>query len=308
MRGMRCILPVARERHPSRGLHLAREADPHVRGRSAWTGRTMRKSSFPSASAFPRRGDCIAGAVCGIISSNMPLFVPRDRKSLFRQFLAGMYDAVVITDPNGHILEINPRAEEHFGYVQDEVVDKPVSFFIPSLAPEIVQRIRRGLEDGRHMMIDAKGRGKDGTPFLCEVTVSIIDLMDPGDLVFTIRNVEKRRRAWETLRAKEAAFEASQTALFSCDREGRFTNANRAFLDMFSLENEDQAREASFAGLMPDDPLPANFAKALEGESSCTGIVAEASDGGDDEEVEVVLAPVRDGRKIRGVAGSVVKI
>ena len=28
------------------------------------------------------------------------LFVPKDRKSLFRQFLAGMYDAVVITDPN----------------------------------------------------------------------------------------------------------------------------------------------------------------------------------------------------------------
>ena len=27
----------------------------------------------------------------------MPLFVPKDRKSLFRQFLAGMYDAVVIT-------------------------------------------------------------------------------------------------------------------------------------------------------------------------------------------------------------------
>ena len=48
----------------------------------------------------------------------MPLFVPKDRKSLFRQFLAGMYDAVVITDPNGHILEINPRAEEHFGYVR----------------------------------------------------------------------------------------------------------------------------------------------------------------------------------------------
>ena len=56
----------------------------------------------------------------------MPLFVPKDRKSLFRQFLAGMYDAVVITDPNGHIIEINPRAGEHFGYSQDEVIDRPI--------------------------------------------------------------------------------------------------------------------------------------------------------------------------------------
>ena len=144
----------------------------------------------------------------------MALFVPKDRKSLFRQFLAGMYDAVIITDPNGHIIEINPRAEEHFGYVQDEVVDKPISFFIPGLSPEVVQRIRRGLENDRHMMLDAKGRCKSDDKFACEVTVSVIDLMDPGDLVFTVRNVERRRRVWKSLRAKESAFEIAQAALY----------------------------------------------------------------------------------------------
>ena len=65
----------------------------------------------------------------------MPLFVPKDRKSLFRQFLAGMYDAVVITDPNGHILEINPRAEEFFGYTQEELVDRQVATLIKVLSP-----------------------------------------------------------------------------------------------------------------------------------------------------------------------------
>lgn len=238
----------------------------------------------------------------------MPLFVPKDRKSLFRQFLAGMYDAVVITDPNGHILEINPRAEEHFGYSQDEVVDKPISFYIKGLTPEIVQRIRRGLENDRHMMIDAKGLCKSGEKFACEVTVSVIDLMDPGDLVFTVRNVERRRRVWETLRAKESAFAVAHSALFSCSADGRFTNANEAFLEMFSLESEDDARARSFADLMPDDPLPENFRKALAGETTTVGIVAEAEDGGDDEEVEVVLAPDRDGRRVRGVVGSVVKV
>jgi len=238
----------------------------------------------------------------------MPLFVPKDRKSLFRQFLAGMYDAVVITDPNGHILEINPRAEEHFGYVQDEVVDRPISFFIPGLAPEIVQRIRRGLEDDRHMMIDANGLSKSGAKFACEVTVSVIDLMDPGDLVFTVRNVERRRRMREMLRAKENAFGISRDALFTCGADGRFTNVNQSFLEMFALSSEDEARERFFADLMPDQPLPENFAKALEGETSTVGIVAESSEGEDDEEVEVTLAPNRDGRKVRGVVGSIVKV
>ena len=60
----------------------------------------------------------------------MAIFVPKDRRSLFRQFLGGMYDAVVITDPNGHILDINPRATEHFGYELDEVLDQPVSMLV----------------------------------------------------------------------------------------------------------------------------------------------------------------------------------
>ena len=72
----------------------------------------------------------------------MALFIPKDRKSLFRQFLAGMYDAVVITDPNGHILEINPRTVEYFGREMDEVLDQPVSIFIPGLKPEVVGRIQ----------------------------------------------------------------------------------------------------------------------------------------------------------------------
>lgn len=237
----------------------------------------------------------------------MPLFVPKDRKSLFRQFLAGMYDAVVITDPNGHILEINPRAEEYFGYSGEEAMDRPISFFIPGLTPEIVQRIRRGLDDNRHMMIDANGKSRDGTKFICEVAVSAIDLMDPGDLVFTVRNVERRRRTHDMLRSKENAFAVSQAALFVCSPDGAFTETNAAFDEMFGTGEEDGGIPATFAEAMPDDPLPANFKKALAGETTVTGIVADG-DGGDGEEIEVVLAPNRTGRKIRGVVGSVSKV
>ena len=210
----------------------------------------------------------------------MPLFVPKDRKSLFRQFLAGMYDAVVITDPNGHIIEINPRAEEHFGYTQDEVIDRPISVYIPGLAPEIVQRIRRGLDQDRHMVLDANGLNKDGSKFACEVTVSMIDLMDPGDLVFTVRNTERRRRINNIFRAKSNAFQIAQCALF--------------------------ARTRTFAELMADDPLPENFKKALAGETTVTGIVAEGEE--DQEEVEVVLAPNMHGHKNHGVVGSIRKV
>ena len=77
---------------------------------------------------------------------------------------------------------------------------------------------------------------------------------------------------------------------------------------MFALENEEEAKSKSFADFMSDDPLPANFAKAIDGETSLVGIVAETTDGEDNEEVEVSLAPDYDGRKVKGVVGSVIKL
>lgn len=237
----------------------------------------------------------------------MALFVPKDRRSLFRQFLGGMYDAVVITDPNGHILDINSRATEHFGYELDEVLDKHISLYIPGLQPDVVQRIRKGLECDRHVMIDANGNTKDGSKIACEITVSVIDLMNPGDLVFTIRNIERRRAVMSALRAKANAFALSQAALFVCDADGKFRDANAAFRDLFGIDAEEAISHRSFSEFMGDAPLPANFKKALEGETTVTGLVADG-DGGDQEELEIVLAPNTIGRKIQGVVGSILKV
>jgi len=237
----------------------------------------------------------------------MALFVPKDRRSLFRQFLGGMYDAVVITDPNGHILDLNSRAVEYFGRELDEVLDQPVSIYVPGLQPEVVHRIRKGLEGDHHVMIDASAVTKDGAKIACEVSVSVIDLMNPGDLVFTIRNVERRRRVMNALRAKANAFAISRAALFCCDGEGRFTEANEAFCELFGLKDEADAREHVFSDFMSDDPLPADFAKALVGERTLTGLVAEG-DGDDRQELEITLAPNIVGRKTLGVVGSIIKV
>ena len=237
----------------------------------------------------------------------MALFIPKDRKSLFRQFLAGMYDAVVITDPNGHILEVNPRTVEYFGREADDLVDQPVSVLIPGLKQEVVARIRRGLAGDRHVIVDANGVNRDGAKVACEVAVSSIDLMNPGDLIFTIRNVERRRAYMNMFRAKANAFEIAQTALFACAENGAITEANAAFCALFGLADVAEARRHVFADFMGDVPLPANFQKALAGERTVTGLVAEG-DGDDQEELEIVLAPNGHGRRVVGVVGSIQKV
>ena len=171
----------------------------------------------------------------------MALFIPKDRKSLFRQFLAGMYDAVVITDPNGYILEINPRAVEYFGHEADEALDKPISLLIPGLKQEVVERIRHGLAGDRHVIVDANAVSKDGQKIACEVAVSAIDLMSPGDLIFTIRNVERRRAYMNTILTRANAFAVSPSALYACDADGKIRDCNKAFLALFGLADASEA-------------------------------------------------------------------
>ncbi len=232
----------------------------------------------------------------------------KDHRSLFRQLLAGMYDAVLITDPSGHLLNLNARAKEYFRYDSDDILDSPISRFIPGVTPAIVQRIRNGLDQARHMMLDANCLRKDGTVFPAEVTVSLVDLMNIGDLVFTVRSTERRRRQLDAFRTKENVCSIAQSALFACAPDGRFRWANSACLDMFGYESEDDLLKLTFTDLMSDEPLPELFARALDGERSATRITAEEGDAGAKKDIEIQLAPDLHGKKTVGVVGSIIRV
>ncbi len=229
-----------------------------------------------------------------------------DHRSLFRQFLGGAYDAILITDPNGHLLMVNPRATEYFGYEQEEIEDRPVSTLIPGVTPAVVQRIRQGLSEQRHMMIDANCLRKDASKFPAEVSVSVIDLVNPGDLVFTVRSTERRRNVMQMLRSKECVFDLSQAALFTCDADGAFRIVNSSFNELFGLA-EGEAQKKSFIDLFDDDPLPGLFRDALEkGEQGSVRLTVPADDG--EETLDIRIGPDRSGKKIVGVAGSVIRV
>lgn len=232
----------------------------------------------------------------------------KDHRSLFRQLLAGMYDAVLITDPSGHLLNLNVRAKEYFRYDSDDILDSPISRFIPGVTPAIVQRIRNGLDQARHMMLDANCLRKDGTVFPAEVTVSLVDLMNIGDLVFTVRSTERRRRQLDAFRTKENVCSIAQSALFACAPDGRFRWANSACLDMFGYESEDDLLKLTFTDLMSDEPLPELFARALDGKRSATRITAEEGDAGAKKDIEIQLAPDLHGKKTVGVVGSIIRV
>jgi len=232
----------------------------------------------------------------------------QDHKSLYRQLMTGMYDALLVTDPNGHLIELNPRAAEHFRCRPEEIWDKPVAMLIPGVTAQVVGRIRKGIDESRHIMLDAKCQRTDGSWFPAEVTISVIDLVNAGDLVFTVRDTERRRKQWQAMRSKANAFENAHCACFVCDADGVFRAVNRAFLRMFDFGAPEEVVGARFEDVMPDEPLPAHFERALAGEPTVCRIAAQ-TEAGEPADVEVQLAPDIQGKeRCVGVVGSVVRV
>jgi len=234
---------------------------------------------------------------------------PHDHKSLYRQLMCGLYDALLVTDPNGHLIELNPRATEYFQCSIDETADQPISLLIPGITPKMIGRIHQGLNDARHILLDARCVRKDKSSFAAEVTISVIDLMNVGDLVFTVRNIEPRRKQWELLRSKTNAFMAAQSACFVCGPDRQFKAVNRAFLDMFDFSQEADVLGKSFDDLMSDDPLPEFFTRALDGETLTYRVVAETDEGECGSEIEIQMMPDRQSKdRILGVVGSILQV
>ena len=103
----------------------------------------------------------------------------------------GLYDAILIMGEHGHVIDCNQRVTPTLGYEREEIWDKHISEFVKGITPKIFADMTQALGDNRQVLITARCTRKDGTSFLAEVGVSVMEL-NGRNLVFSIRNIEKR--------------------------------------------------------------------------------------------------------------------
>lgn len=115
----------------------------------------------------------------------------QSQKALYYQLMNGLYDAILIMGEQGHVIDCNQRVTPTLGYEREEMWDKHISEFVKGISPKIFADMKQALGDNRQVLITAKCSRKDGTTFLAEVGVSVMDL-NGHNLVFSIRNIEKR--------------------------------------------------------------------------------------------------------------------
>ena len=124
-------------------------------------------------------------------SPSVPVRPKKGQKALYYQMMNAIYDAVLILDDNGHVVDCNERVPSIFGHSREELWDEPVGVLIPGITSQIFAKMKTGLHGNRRVLISARCHRKDGSTFHGEVGAGLIDLTGEN-LVLTIRNIEKR--------------------------------------------------------------------------------------------------------------------
>ena len=117
--------------------------------------------------------------------------VPNERRDLYYHLMNSLYDAVLVLDENGHIVDCNERTESVLDYTKDDLWDTPIATVIPAIDPRVFNQMKEGLHGRRRVLVNARCHRKDGSRFPAEVGAGLMTLIGEN-LVLTIRNIEKR--------------------------------------------------------------------------------------------------------------------
>jgi PAS domain S-box-containing protein len=194
--------------------------------------------------------------------------------------LRGMYDAILVTDPKGHVIDSNERVRDIFLHEPADVWDMEIGKLIPGITPSVLEQIRSGVADKRHVMIDARCLRKDGQYFPGEVAVCSINLINENDLVFSIRDMERRKGRMQLLRSFQGAMANDLSAIAVAGRDGRITYANKALRTFWKITKDEDIIGRFLVSLWTgDEQGDKPFQTAVAGEHWEGTLVAIASDG-----------------------------
>ena len=135
-----------------------------------------------------------------------PMSNPKvNQRDLYCRLMNGLYDAILVLDAKGHVVDSNERVNAIFGYTCDDMWDKPASEIIRGFGPRLLAQIAEPLDAHRPVIVDGHCVRSDGTVFAAEIAIGRVSLGHNENLVLSIRDVEKRICALkERLRAEMA--------------------------------------------------------------------------------------------------------
>jgi len=150
-------------------------------------------------------------------------------------FLEAAPDAMIIVDRTGRIRLVNGQAERLFGYSRQELIGQLVEVLVPPRYRQPHPGHRSGyFADPKPRPMGAGlelyGMRKDTSEFPAEISLAPVETAEGMLVTAAVRDVTERKRAENSLRAREArlrlVLETTDEAFIEMDGEGRIAEWN----------------------------------------------------------------------------------
>ena len=150
--------------------------------------------------------------------------------------LESMAEGVVVVDETGTIIFVNARAEQMFGYAQQELVGKPHAILIPERFREAHRMDQAAFLKEPSIRVmgrlrDVSGLRSDGSEFPLEISLGLVDAGNGMLVLALVSDITVRKRAESELQQIEELFHIQMKcvqdyAIFMLDANGRVLSWN----------------------------------------------------------------------------------
>jgi formate hydrogenlyase transcriptional activator len=135
-------------------------------------------------------------------------FLPVDASGLLEKLFEFSPDAIVVTDREGKIGEVNAQVEKFFGYDRSELLGQPIEILIPERFRTTHPRHRADYAAHPRVRtmgagLELYGRRKDGSEFPVDIMLGPVEAAESRVVLSVIRDLTEKKEAEEALRRSE---------------------------------------------------------------------------------------------------------
>ncbi len=230
------------------------------------------------------------------------------------QLADALPDGIVVVDPAGTIVSVNPRMVEMTGYAEDDLLGHSVDRLVPP-DRRASHALRRTEFSARPVVrpmgteLDTVCQRSDGTLFPADIALSPMALDGERFVVATVRDATAARALDDARREAEERFRllmerASSLAIFTLDTEGRVSSWNLGAQRLEGYERDEIIGQPITVFFTPED-IALHTPARLLAEAAATGMTEEPGwrvrkDGSKFQASASITASVDSDGRLRG--------
>lgn len=246
--------------------------------------RTMRIDLIPNVPSAPVGGDRKPVVISDPDESMLPADAVAaeavDGSARYEELFQSVYDAAVVTDLNGIIVDANVRAVEFLLYERTDLCGLNICNIISGADSSLIGTLIDNLDEKRFTVIQAYCLRKDESLFPGEIAVNKLRL-GAMHLCFFIRDVTVRKHAEEMLVTEHNAIQNAINGIAITNINLELEYSNPAMASMWGYENADIFLDQDARELFDDyDSVAEKFRTVVEdGQNWVRDIKAKRKDG-----------------------------